>query len=43
MRADIFFGRQEQIVSLLERLEAHRFLAVVGSSGSWQVFLVRAA
>ena len=41
-QAELFFGRDEQIEDLLERLQEHRFLAVVGSSGSGKSSLVRA-
>jgi len=41
-QAELFFGRDEQIEDLLERLQQHRFLAVVGSSGSGKSSLVRA-
>src|SRR2546423_9703919 len=41
-QADLFFGRDEQVEDLLERLQQHRFLAVVGSSGSGKSSLVRA-
>jgi len=37
-----FFGRQEQIVELLERLHRHQFVAVVGSSGSGKSSLIKA-
>ena len=37
-----FFGRQHQIIELLERLQYHHFLAVVGSSGSGKSSLIRA-
>jgi len=40
--ADLFFGREDQIEEMLERLERHRFLAVVGSSGCGKSSLVRA-
>jgi WD40 repeat protein/energy-coupling factor transporter ATP-binding protein EcfA2 len=39
---DIFFGRGIQIDQMLTRLEEHRFLAVVGASGSGKSSLVRA-
>ena len=32
--AELFFGRADQINRMLARLEDHRFLAVVGGSGS---------
>lgn len=41
-QADLFFGRDEQIEELLERLQERRFLAVVGTSGSGKSSLVRA-
>ncbi len=44
-RADehhLFFGREAQSDDLLRRLQRHRFLAVVGSSGSGKSSLVRA-
>jgi hypothetical protein len=37
----LFFGREEQTLELLERLGNHRFVAVVGSSGSGKSSLVR--
>ena len=37
----VFFGREEQTLELLERLASHRFLAVVGTSGSGKSSLVR--
>lgn len=37
-----FFGRDEQIIQLLERMHSHRFVAVVGGSGSGKSSLVRA-
>ena len=40
--ADIFFGREEQVDELLNRLGDCRFLAVVGSSGCGKSSLVRA-
>jgi hypothetical protein len=40
--ADIFFGREEQIDNLLERLQRSRFLSVVGPSGCGKSSLVRA-
>ncbi|MCP4656665.1 MAG: hypothetical protein GY856_14730 [bacterium] len=40
--AMLFFGRDEQTIELLERLQASRFLAVVGSSGCGKSSLVRA-
>lgn len=38
----LFFGREEQTAELLQRLHHHRFVAVVGSSGSGKSSLVRA-
>src|SRR5437870_874412 len=40
--AEIFFGRGAQIEGMLAKLEAHRFLAVVGASGCGKSSLVRA-
>ncbi len=40
--AHLFYGRDEQIVELAERLENNRFVAVVGLSGSGKSSLVRA-
>jgi energy-coupling factor transporter ATP-binding protein EcfA2 len=40
--ADIFFGRYEQVSTMLQRLESRRFLAVVGASGCGKSSLVRA-
>jgi tetratricopeptide (TPR) repeat protein len=40
--ARIFFGRADEINRMLARLEEHRFLAVVGGSGSGKSSLVRA-
>jgi tetratricopeptide (TPR) repeat protein len=40
--ADFYFGRDTQREELLARLRTHRFLAVVGSSGSGKSSLVRA-
>jgi len=40
--ADLFFGREDQVEELLDRLESHRFLAVVGTSGCGKSSLVRA-
>ena len=40
--ADIFFGREEQVDELLNRLGDCRFLAVVGPSGCGKSSLVRA-
>ena len=39
---DVFFGREEQIDRLLERLGRGRLLAVVGVSGSGKSSLVKA-
>jgi WD40 repeat protein/tRNA A-37 threonylcarbamoyl transferase component Bud32 len=39
---DLFFGREEIVASMLERLLESRFLAVVGASGSGKSSLVRA-
>ena len=38
----LFFGRDEQTVELLQRLQRSRFLAIVGTSGSGKSSLVRA-
>jgi hypothetical protein len=38
----LFFGRDGQSTELLRRLSAHRFLAVIGTSGSGKSSLVRA-
>ncbi|MGK0186700.1 MAG: energy-coupling factor transporter ATP-binding protein EcfA2 [Verrucomicrobiales bacterium] len=38
----LFFGREEQTRELLQRLRHHRFLAVVGTSGSGKSSLVQA-
>src|SRR5262245_45718527 len=40
--SEIFFGRDEQIDTLLERLETHRFLAVIGPSGCGKSSLILA-
>ncbi|HAB19519.1 MAG TPA: hypothetical protein PLX89_22585 [Verrucomicrobiota bacterium] len=40
--AAIFFGREIQVDAMLRKLEDHRFLAVVGTSGSGKSSLVRA-
>ncbi|MFN0126093.1 MAG: ATP-binding protein, partial [Verrucomicrobiales bacterium] len=37
----LFFGREEQTIELVRRLGSHRFLAVVGTSGSGKSSLVR--
>jgi WD40 repeat protein len=41
-QADLFFGRDEQIEELLDRLDKMRFVAVLGTSGSGKSSLVRA-
>ncbi len=38
----LFFGREDQSAELLTRLREHRFIAVVGASGSGKSSLVRA-
>ncbi len=38
----LFFGREAQVGAMLRQLEDHRFVAVVGSSGSGKSSLVRA-
>ena len=38
----LFFGREEQVTELLALLREHRFVAVVGTSGSGKSSLVRA-
>jgi WD40 repeat protein len=40
--AHLFYGRQQQVDELLERMAKHRFLGVVGTSGSGKSSLVRA-
>lgn len=40
--SELFFGREEQIRSLLNKLHETRFVAVVGSSGSGKSSLVKA-
>lgn len=40
--ANIFFGREEQIDELLQKLDEHRFVSVIGSSGCGKSSLVRA-
>ena len=40
--ADVFFGREEHVDALLERLSASHFVAVVGESGAGKSSLVRA-
>lgn len=40
--SEIFFGREEQIDTLLSRLEDHRFLAVIGPSGCGKSSLILA-
>jgi WD40 repeat protein/tRNA A-37 threonylcarbamoyl transferase component Bud32 len=39
---DLFFGREEVVASILERLLQSKFMAVVGASGSGKSSLVRA-
>ena len=41
-QAHLFFGRDEQIEELTRRLKCHRFLPIVGVSGSGKSSLVRA-
>ena len=41
--AALFFGREVQVEEMLARLEDHRFLAVVGTSGCGKSSLVRAS
>lgn len=41
-RAYLFFGRDQQIEELITRLKKHRFLPIVGVSGSGKSSLVRA-
>ena len=38
----LFFGREDQTNELLQLLREHRFIAVVGTSGSGKASLVRA-
>jgi len=40
--ADLFFGREALIAKLVGRLREHRFLAVIGASGSGKSSVVRA-
>lgn len=40
--AGLFFGREADVARLLDSLRAHRFLAVIGPSGSGKSSLVRA-
>lgn len=40
--SDIFFGREEQVDEILEKLGSHRFLALVGTSGCGKSSLARA-
>ena len=40
--SDVFFGREEQTQTLLEKLSAHQFISVVGQSGCGKSSLVRA-
>ena len=39
---DLFFGREEQIVALIRKLEDRHFVTIIGSSGSGKSSLVRA-
>jgi WD40 repeat protein len=39
---DLFFGREEVVASILERIPESRFMALVGASGSGKSSLVRA-
>ncbi len=41
-QAELFFGRDEQVEEVLDRLERMRFLALVGTSGCGKSSLVRA-
>jgi WD40 repeat protein len=41
-QAHLFFGREQQIKDLIARLRVHRFLPIVGVSGSGKSSLVRA-
>src|SRR5687767_618390 len=41
-QAHLFFGRDQQIKDLIARLKQHRFLPIVGVSGSGKSSLVRA-
>src|SRR5262249_39523503 len=41
-RADFFFGRDDQIHEVLEKLAESRFVTVIGSSGTGKSSLVRA-
>lgn len=38
----LFFGRQKQIIELLDRLHQHQFVAITGSSGCGKSSLIRA-
>lgn len=40
--SDRFFGRRDQVSEVLRRLHRHRFLAVIGASGSGKSSLIRA-
>ncbi len=40
--AYLFFGRDSQSIEVLRRLRSHRFLAVIGTSGSGKSSLIRA-
>ena len=37
----LFFGREKEIADLVRRLGSHRFLSVIGTSGSGKSSLVR--
>jgi ABC-type lipoprotein export system ATPase subunit len=39
--SDLFFGREECIATMVDRLESSRFLAVLGASGSGKSSLVK--
>ena len=41
-RSDYFFGREEEVEELVQRLRLHNFLAVIGPSGSGKSSLVAA-
>jgi WD40 repeat protein len=38
----LFFGRQDQILELLQKLHDHHFVAIIGSSGSGKSSLIKA-
>jgi WD40 repeat protein len=38
----LFFGRQDQILELLQKLHEHQFVAIIGSSGSGKSSLIKA-